>query len=127
MRRAVCLLSPAFLFSSGCAALPPAQAGQVAGTLLGAAVAPGVGGAVGSMLGTLAGIVLQQGMDKAQEGKERADLGNRLDPDGPGHSPSGGKQGGTQILIGNLERVWVDETVSDGRVLAGHYEQRHVP
>ena len=115
------------LFAEGCSALPPAQMGQVAGTLIGAAVAPGLGGAVGGMIGTLAGLVVQGEMDHQTENKERTVLGEQLE-----ENPSPKTQGAAaqetpqQTLEGVPVRVWVDETTQGGRTVAGHFEERVV-
>ena len=105
----------------GCAGIPPAQVGQAAGTIAGAAVAPGIGPPVGALLGLLAGMLLQGEVDKVTEKRERRTLGDQL---AKGPAPASQEAGSAQ---GEPVRVWVDETVRDGRLTAGHFEVRYLP
>ena len=105
----------------GCAGIPPAQVGQAAGTIAGSAVAPGIGAPVGALLGLLAGMLVQGEVDKVVEKRERKTLGEQL---ATGPAPASEEAGPPQ---GDPIRVWVDETVRDGRLIAGHFEARHLP
>ena len=107
--------------SGGCAGFAPAQIGQIAGTIVGSAVAPGIGAPLGALLGILTGSAVQHQMDKVTESRERVDLGQQLKPQpAPPSAP-------TQPLGGTPTRVWVDETLQDGRLVAGHFDIRHLP
>ena len=107
---------------SGCAGVPPAQVAQTAGTIIGSAIAPGVGAPIGSLVGLLAGMVLQGQADKATETQERQELGSRLGGAAP--SAAGSAAAASQ---GEPTRVWVDEAMHDGRLLAGHFDVRSIP
>lgn len=108
--------------AAGCAGFAPAQVGQIAGTIAGAAAAPGIGAPLGALIGMLAGAAVQHQTDKVTESRERVDLGRQLNP------PSGATQPTTAPApIGTPTRVWVDETVQDGRLLAGHFDVRALP
>ena len=109
----------AALLAGGCAGVPPAQAVQTAGTIIGSAIAPGIGAPIGSLIGLLAGLVVQDQADKANEKQERKDLSGRM-----GTAAAGGEDAPPQ---GEPVRVWVDETVHDGRLLAGHFDVRYLP
>ena len=111
------------LCASGCASLPPAQVGQTAGTIAGAAIAPGIGAPIGALVGLLAGMVVQGEIDRVTEKREHQDLNRELSStsraDGfppPGASPPPGKP----------VRVWVDESVHEGRRVAGHFDVRDI-
>ena len=109
----------AALLADGCAGVPPAQVAQTAGTIVGSAIAPGIGAPIGSLIGLLAGLVVQDQADKANEKQERKDLSGRMGTvaaEGEGTPPQG-----------EPVRVWVDETVHDGRLLAGHFDVRYLP
>ena len=113
----------AFLFAlSGCAGVPPAQVAQTAGTIIGSAIAPGVGAPLGSLVGLLAGMVVQGQVDKATEIQERQELGNRLGGAAP--SATGSAAAAAQ---GEPTRVWVDEAMHGGRLIAGHFDVRSLP
>ena len=104
----------------GCANVPPAQVGQTAGMIAGSAIGP-AGAPLGALVGTVAGLLVQGHMDQATEKRERHDLGGALrrvpkEPVGPYAPPTG-----TPV------RVWVDETVQDGRLVAGHFDVRYLP
>ena len=111
----------ALWLTTGCAAVPPAQVGQTAGTIAGAALAPGIGAPVGAFIGMVAGMLVQGQVDKATEKRERRELGDQLraPPAAAGAEDSGPQ--GTPV------RVWVDETVRDGRQVPGHFDVRHLP
>ena len=110
------------LLLSGCAGVPPAQIAQTAGTIVGSAIAPGIGAPIGSLVGLLAGMVVQSQVDKSTEKHEREELGSRL-----GHTqPSAGETAAASTQ-GEPTRVWVDETMRDGRLAAGHFDVRYLP
>src|SRR3989338_1537465 len=100
---------------SGCAGVPPAQVGQTAGTIAGAAIVPGIGAPLGGLIGLLAGMLVQGHVDKVTEQHERKDLSQQL---AAGPSSTSGE---TVIPHGQPTRVWVDETVQEGRLRAGHF------
>ena len=107
---------------SGCSGVSPVQVGQTAGTIAGAAIAPGVGAPIGTLVGTLAGLVLEHQIDKGREQKERVDLSKQLNAPTPASvSPS------DERPFGQPTRVWVDERVENGRLIAGHFELRTIP
>ena len=106
------------LLCAGCAGISPAQVGQTAGTIAGAAVAPGVGAPIGALIGLMAGMVVQGHVDKVTEGRERKELGQEL---AAGRSP--GSEAPT-LPHGSPTRVWIDEMVQNGRLIAGHFDSR---
>lgn len=107
------------LLSAGCAGIPPAQVGQTAGTIVGNVLAPGIGAPVGALLGTLAGLVVQGEVDKATEKRERKELGEKLAVGGSRDAERAGPSAGAPV------RVWVDEALHDGRLVAGHFDARY--
>ncbi|MBI4343086.1 MAG: hypothetical protein HY599_06935 [Candidatus Omnitrophica bacterium] len=111
----------AALLASGCAGVPPAQVIQTAGTILGSAIAPGVGAPIGSLVGLLTGLVVQGQVDKANQKHERKDLSDRLGAGDAAHRVEASATPGEPV------RVWVDETVQDGRLVAGHFDVRQLP
>ena len=113
------LLTAAVL--GGCAAVPPAQVGQAAGTIAGAALVPGVGAPLGALVGLLAGMLVQGEVDKVNEKRERKDLNDQLARGSTAETAEGGPPSGDPV------RVWVDESVRDGRLLTGHFEVRYLP
>jgi hypothetical protein len=117
-RGAILLVS---LLSVGCAGLPPAQIGQAAGTIAGMAIVPGVGAPVGALVGVLAGMLVQREMDQVVEQRERRELGEQL---AAGPQPAAAPPASQP---GEPMRVWVDETVQNGRVVAGHFDVRYLP
>ena len=122
MRRRAILVGAAVLWlAAGCAAVPPAQIGQTAGTLAGAAIVPGIGAPIGAVIGAMAGMLVQGQLDKATEKRERKDLGDQLRP---GTADPGGGDAAPQ---GTPVRVWVDETVREGRLVTGHFDVRSLP
>ena len=110
------------LLCTGCAGIAPAQLGQTLGTIAGAAVAPGVGAPIGALVGLLAGMVVQGKVDQATEKRERKELGDQLTT---GSFPA--SEGSVPAPQGEPTRVWVDEAVQSGRLVAGHFEVRPVP
>lgn len=115
------LFSSSLLLASGCANLMPHQAGQTLGAILGGAVAPGIGVPMGSVLGSLAGMVIQRKMNKADEKRERVELGRHVKP---GDAPGAIEQASAPR---QPARVWIDETSQNGRMIAGHYEILPLP
>ncbi len=126
MQRKYILILICLLVASGCSGLPPAQIGQVAGALIGTAVAPGIGAPIGHVIGTLAGVFVQDKIDKETETKERVALGQELNQ-GPQGSVSTAAAPTGATPLGTPQRVWVDESLQGGTVVAGHFEHRYVP
>ena len=122
MRRGRVVLLAGVLLSSGCAAMPPAQLGQTAGTILGAAIAPGIGPPLGALAGLLTGMLVQGQVDRATEKGERQTLAEQLASSSPSVVPEAPPASQGQPI-----RVWVDETLRDGRLVAGHFETRSIP
>ena len=110
------------LILGGCSsmAISPPQVGQAIGAVAGSAIAPGIGTQLGSLAGILAGMVAQGQIDKANEKHERRTLGEQM-----AREPQAAS-GAADAAAGLLARVWADETVLDGRVIAGHFESRHL-
>ena len=69
-------------------------------------------------MGLLAGMALEGEMDKVNEKRERKTLTEQL-----GHGPAGAS---AAALQGQAMRVWVDETIRDGRYVAGHFDARNL-
>lgn len=111
--------------TGGCAGIPPAQVGQAAGTIAGAAIAPGIGAPLGALVGMLAGMVVQGEADKVTEKRERRELGDQLAVGAQASEAASPTPGGAPQ--GEPTRVWVDETVRDGRLVAGRFETRYIP
>ena len=109
------------LLCSGCASIPPAQVGQTVGAILGSAIAPGIGAPLGALAGLLGGMLIQGEMDKSTEKKERKTLNDQL----ASESPAGPEA--SLVPFGAPTRVWVDETMQAGRLIAGHFETRAIP
>lgn len=105
----------------GCAGVSPVQVGQTAGTIAGSLLAPGVGGPVGALVGLLGGMLVQGEVDKVVAKRERHDLGGQL----AGRPAADGSL--EMPPAGEPTRVWVDETIRDGRLAAGHFEVRYIP
>ena len=107
---------------TGCAA-SATQVGQTAGGILGGLLVPGIGTGLGALVGTVAGLALDSEIDKANEKKERVSLSSQLQA----------KTGADAAVpqrdepVGQPARVWVDEAVRDGTVMAGHFEERVIP
>ena len=104
--------------ASGCASFPPSQAGYTAGAIAGAAIAPGVGAPLGGLVGLLAGMVMEGQMEKANEKHERKTLADQL---------GGGPAGAATAMPSQVTRVWVDETVQNGRHTDGHFDAQTLP
>ena len=121
MRRRVIVVVLAALLV-GCASVPPAQVGQAAGTIAGAALVPGIGAPLGALIGMLAGMVLQGRIDQATETRERRELGERM-----AHGIPPAAQAASDAPRGAPVRVWMDETLQDGRLIAGHFDTRAIP
>ena len=110
------------LLCAGCAGVSPAQVGQTAGTIAGAVIAPGVGAPLGAIVGLLAGMVVQGQVDKVTEKHERKSLSDELSA---GSSPPN-VEASAAPPQGQPQRVWVDEIVKDGRLIAGHFDVRYL-
>lgn len=106
----------------GCAGISPSQVGQTVGTIAGSAIVPGVGAPLGALVGLLAGLLVQGKVDQVTETRERKELGDQLATD-TGPAPSDA----VAPPLGEPVRVWVDETVHDGRMVAGHFDTRYIP
>lgn len=109
------------LVVAGCAGMSPSQVGQTTGGLAGAIIAPGVGMPLGALVGTLAGLVVEDQMDKVRQKTERASLNQQLQT--PSSAPG---RGAAEPTPGQPTRVWVDESVQQGRLIVGHFEIRNV-
>lgn len=120
MNRQLLVGFTALAVASGCAGVSPIQVGQTAGTIAGAAIAPGVGAPIGAVVGMLAGMVIQQDIDKVTEKKERRELNDQL------AKKSAPAAASTKQPAGEPTRVWVDETLQNGRLMAGHFETRPI-
>jgi len=107
---------------TGCASVSPTQVGQATGSIAGAAIAPGIGMPIGTLLGTLAGLVVESQLDKVREKQERIELSQQLQT--PAASQAVPER---NHPVGQPTRVWVDEQVQQGRLIAGHFEQRTIP
>ena len=102
---------------AGCAGISPSQLGQTVGTIAGSAIAPGPGAPLGAFVGLLAGMLVQGQVDKVTETRERRALSEQLETAG------GSAQSAVALAApqGEPVRVWVDETIRDGRLIAGHF------
>lgn len=106
----------------GCAGVSPTQVGQATGAIAGGAIAPGIGMPIGTLVGALAGMVVEQEIDRKREKTERIDLAQQLQqPTVPSEDQAPGEAAGLPA------RVWVDEQVHGGQVVAGHFEHRPIP
>ena len=106
---------------AGCAGVPPAQVAQTAGTIAGSAIVPGIGAPIGSLVGLVAGMLIQGQVDKVTEKRERKELGSQMDAGASAPVlPQEAAPPGTPT------RVWVDETVQRGRLVAGHFDVREL-
>ncbi len=112
----------ALLLTGGCAGVSPAHVSQTVGTIVGSAIVPGIGAPLGALVGMLAGVVMQGHVDKVTAVRERQELNDQL-----AQAPSQQVSQQAVPLQGEPTRVWVDETVSEGRVLAGHFGVRYIP
>src|SRR3989338_3873700 len=101
---------------SGCSGMSATQLGHAVGALVAVAV-PAVSPAT-TLIGTLAGMMIDNKIQKAEDSLERRSLNDQLGVGSPGAAAA---------AIGDPVRVWVDETVREGRVLAGHFDVRHLP
>lgn len=119
VRRTLLCGMAAACFLVGCAGVSPTQVGHTAGSVA-AVLVPGVG-VLGPLVGTLAGLVFEQHLDKAREQRERVELGDQL------QQPSSATSAPSSPVVGQPTRVWVDERVQQGRLIAGHFEVRPVP
>jgi hypothetical protein len=109
------------LLCSGCASVPPAHVGQTVGAIVGSAIVPGLGAPLGSLVGLLGGMLVQGKIDQVTEKRERKALSEQL-ATGPTAGPEA-----SPAQMGAPTRVWVDETMQGGRLIAGHFETRAIP
>ena len=121
-QRLVIVIGGWFLVS-GCSGMSATQVGQAAGTIAGSAIAPGPGSTLGALVGTLAGMIIDRQVDKVREQKERVELGQQLGVSTP-HATPAVPDG---ALIGQPTRVWVDERLENGRLVAGRFEVQRIP
>ncbi len=117
-RTLAALTGAALIISSGCATAPAAIS-QTAGMLAATAGVPGL--AVPVTL--LTGLLLQHHIDKTTETRERRELSDQMA--GSVEAPLGSVTPGDPA--GQPERVWVDETVRDGRRIAAHFDSHRLP
>ncbi len=61
-------------------------------------------------------------MDQVTEQRERVELADQLER-GSDKNASGAR---ATLPRGEPVRVWVDETVQDGQLMAGHFETRYL-
>ncbi len=101
--------------------MSPAQIGQTVGTIAGNAIAPGAGGMLGAVMGLVTGMLVQGQVDKVVEKNERQTLGEQL-----ASGPRAVSASLDPMPAGEPTRVWVDESVSNGRVVAGHFDTRTI-
>lgn len=111
----------ALALAGGCAGIPPAQVGQAAGTIAGSAIVPGVGAPLGALVGLLAGMLVQNQVDKVTEKRERKELGEQMASGSPRPDDAVDPPQGEPV------RVWIDESVKNGRRLPGHFDVRYMP
>lgn len=109
---------------TGCAGVPPVQLGQMVGTIAGSIIVPGVGGPVGGFIGLLTGLMVQKKVDQVHEVREHRELSEQLER---GSSPAANTPEAFQRQVGIPTRVWVDEQVHQGHVIAGHFDIRPLP
>ena len=121
MRVRPLLVGGASLLLASCASVPPPQVGQTIGAIVGGGIAPGIGAPLGALVGLLGGMLIQGEIDKGTEKKERRTLGDQL-----ASAPAGGGPQPSDVPTGQPTRVWVDETMQNGRLLAGHFETRPI-
>jgi hypothetical protein len=122
MNLRVGLMGLSLLAMTGCATLHPQAVGQTLGTIAGAAVAPGIGAPVGALIGLLTGTLLQGEFNRVVAKQERIELGEQLKT-----RPAGTVLANEPGPAGTTTRVWIDETVRDGRVVLGHYDVWQAP
>lgn len=101
---------------SGCSGVSATQLGHTVGALAGIAVP--AASPVTTLVGMLAGMMVDHNIQKAEDNRERRSLSDQLGVGSPGASAA---------AIGDPVRVWVDETVREGRILSGHFDVRHLP
>ena len=107
--------------------MAPQQLGQVVGTVAGSVIAPGIGAPIGGLIGLLTGMAVQKKADQVTEQHERVELGRQLAAPPPGAAPGAHIPPLAGAAGGGVTRVWVDETWRDGRVIAGSFQERHIP
>ena len=108
---------------SGCSGVSAAQVAQTVGAITGSILAPGVGAPLGALVGTLAGLVVQGQVDQATAKRERVELGDQLATG----SPPALVSEPVMLPQGEPTRVWVDEMLHGGRLIAGHFDVRVIP
>ena len=78
------------------------------------------------MIGLVAGMLVQGQIDKVTEKKERKQLGDQL-TSGPNPPAAPEAPEMSAPSQGTPTRVWIDESVRDGRMVAGHFDVRYLP
>lgn len=141
-RRLLCstLLTLGLLGASGCAGMSAMESGYLLGSIAGGAAAGPAGAALGSAVGSLAGAMVAKPLEQHREKTERKELeaqlgapeagappadGSRSEP--PGAAASSGRPAVGSAGGGTPARIWVDERIERGHVVAGHFEQRSIP
>lgn len=122
MRRAQ-IIAVALLMTAGCAGVSATHVGQTMGTIAGAAIAPGIGAPIGALIGLLSGMVVQGQIDRGVEHREQRTLSDQLASATQSHS-SGPHD--SSPPTGQQTRVWVDEMLENGRVVAAHFDVRNL-
>ena len=124
MKRFVLITGMCALWVTGCAGVAPVQIGQMVGTIAGSIIAPGVGGPVGGFIGLLTGMAVQKKVDQVHEVREHRELSEQLKQ---GSNAQAKTPEEFREQTGIPTRVWVDEHVQQGRVIAGHFDTRVIP
>ncbi len=122
MVRQILVAGLSLVLVSGCAAISPVQIGQTVGMIGGATAVPGLGAPVGALLGTIVGTIFQKRFDQVTEQRERKELAEQ--PGTPAVAISQSKP--IAPPQGEPVRVWVDEVMRGGNILAGHFEVRRL-
>ena len=117
------------LGGAGCAGMSPTQSGYLLGSIAGGAAAGPAGAAVGSLVGTLAGALAAKPLEQHREKVERKQLQDQLGAPAPvtAQQPTAPSEIAQPDGPMVMARVWVDERIERGRVVAGHFEERSIP
>jgi outer membrane lipoprotein SlyB len=121
MRRLKPTLVVAFLFTCGCASVSPTQAGHTAGAFIGGVILPGIGMPIGTAVGYLAGLVVEKKIDEDRDKKEKVELSQKL------QDPPESSNISSNLSAEYPGRIWIDEQVHEGKLIAGHFEERVIP
>jgi len=101
--------------------MSPTQAGQTAGSVAGSFILPVVGMPIGALVGYLAGAFVEKKIDENHEKKERVELSQEM------QSPPESSEASGNPPSEYSGRVWIDEQEHDGKLIAGHFEERAIP